>query len=51
MYVKVLCTADNSCTDGYILLVHLLKCTDIIELCTYTDVSFWFQLFALLAGL
>ncbi len=23
------------------------KCTDIVELCTYTDVSFWFQLFDL----
>ncbi len=24
-----------------------MKCTDIIELCTYTDISFWFQLFVL----
>ena len=36
MYVKV-CTADVPCTDGYI---HFKKCTDIIELCTYIDVSF-----------
>jgi hypothetical protein len=43
MYVKV-CTAGIPCTDDYI---HFMKCTDIIELCTYTDVSFWFQLFVL----
>ena len=36
MYVKV-CTADVPCTDGYI---HFKKCTDILELCTYIDVSF-----------
>jgi hypothetical protein len=24
-----------------------MKCTDIIELCTYTDVFFWFQLFVM----
>ena len=41
MYVKV-CLADVPCTDGYI---HFMKCTDITELCTYTDVSFWVQLF------
>ena len=35
MYVKV-CTADVSCTDGYI---HFKECTDTAELCTYTDVS------------
>ncbi len=43
IYVKV-CIADVLCTDGYI---HFMKCTDIIELCTYTDVFFWFQLFVL----
>ncbi len=43
MYVKV-CTADVLCTDGYI---HFMKCTDIMELCTYTDLFFWFQLFVL----
>jgi hypothetical protein len=36
MYVKV-CTADVPCTDSYI---HFKKCTDIIQLCTYIDVSF-----------
>ena len=41
MYVKV-CLADVQCTDGYI---DLMKCTDIIELSMYTDVSFWLQLF------
>ncbi len=35
-HVKV-CTADVPCTDGYI---HFKKCTDIIELCKYIDVSF-----------
>ncbi len=43
MYVNV-CIADVQCTYGYI---HFKKCTDIIELCTYIDVSFWFQLFVL----
>jgi hypothetical protein len=45
MYVKV-CTADVPCTstDGYI---HFINCADIIELCMYTGVSFWFQLFDL----
>ncbi len=45
MYVKV-CTADVPCTDGYI---NFKKCTDsdTIELCTYIDVSFRFQLFVL----
>ena len=38
------CTAAMQCTDGY---VHYLRCTDIVELCTYTDVFFWFQLFDL----
>jgi hypothetical protein len=47
MYVKV-CTADVLCTtDGYI---HFMKCTDIIEKCTYTDVSFWFSFFICPAG-
>ncbi len=36
IHVKV-CTVDVPCTDGYI---HFKKCTDIIELCTYIDVSF-----------
>ena len=43
MYVKI-CTGDVLCTDGYI---HYMKCTDILELCTYTDVPSWFQLFDL----
>ncbi len=38
------CVADVQCTDGYI---HFMKCTDIVELGTYTDVSFWLQLFYL----
>ncbi len=33
------------CTDGYIL--HFMKCTYIIELCMYTNISLWFQLFVL----
>ena len=41
LYVKV-CTADVHCTEGYI---HFMKCTDIVETCTYIDVSFWMQLF------
>jgi hypothetical protein len=40
-----ICTADVQCTDGY---VHYLKCTDIVELCTYTDVFFFF--FIIFAG-
>ncbi len=36
MYVKV-CIADVPSTDGSI---HFKKCKDIIELCTYIDVSF-----------
>jgi hypothetical protein len=40
MYVKV-CLADVPCTDGYL---HFMRCTDIIDLYMYTDVSFWFQL-------
>ncbi len=31
------CTADVPITDRY---VHYMKCTDIVELCTYTDVFF-----------
>ncbi len=34
------CTAAVPYSDDY---VHYMKCTDIVELCTYTDVSFWFQ--------
>jgi hypothetical protein len=37
MYVKV-CTADVLSTDGHI---HFMKCTNIIEQCMYTAVSFW----------
>ena len=48
MYVQTcicrVCAADVQCTDGYI---HFMKCTDIVELGTYTDVSFWLQLFDL----
>ena len=36
------CVADVQCTDGY---VQIMKCTYIIEQCTYTDISFWMQLF------
>jgi hypothetical protein len=36
------CVAHVQCTDGYI---HFMKCTDIVETCTYIDVSFWMQLF------
>ena len=43
MYVKIR-TADVLCTDGYI---HYMKCTDILELCMYTDEPSWFQLFDL----
>ena len=43
MYVKI-CTGDVLCTDGYI---HYMKCTDILELYTYTDEPSWFQLFDL----
>ncbi len=46
MYVKV-CTADVSCTNGYI---YFKKCTDIIELCTYIDASFYFSFLFCLAG-
>ncbi len=48
MYMFIV--ADVPCTDGYI---HFMKCTDIVELCTYTVISCWLQLFwsALLAGL
>ncbi len=47
MYVN---TADVPCTDGFI---HFMKCTDVIELCTYIDVSFLISAFcfAWLAGL
>ncbi len=34
MYVKV-CTADVLCTDGYI---NVMKCTDIVEQCIYTNI-------------
>ena len=46
MYVKI-CTGDVLCTDGYI---HYMKCTDILERCTYTDVPSWFQLLICPAG-
>jgi hypothetical protein len=46
-YVYAICVDDVSCTDGYI---HFMKCTDIIELCTYTDISFRLQLFIRPAG-
>ena len=46
MYVKVY-TGDVLCTDGYI---HYMKCTDILEVCTYTDVPSWFQLLICPAG-
>ncbi len=36
MYVKVY-SADVQCTGGYI---QFIKCTDTVERCTYTDVSF-----------
>ena len=43
------CVADVPCTDGYI---HFMNCTDIdeqctyiVQLCTYTDISFRLQLF------
>ncbi len=45
MYVKVY-TADVLFTDGYI---HFMKCTDIAEQCTYTDIRT--LIFALMAGL
>jgi hypothetical protein len=38
----MVCVPDVQCTDAYI---HFMKCTDMVELCTYTDVSFWLQLF------
>jgi hypothetical protein len=40
------CVAYVLCTDGYIHFTGM-KCTDIqvVELCTYTDISFWLQLF------
>jgi hypothetical protein len=28
-----------------IVYIHFMKCTDMVELCTYMDVSFWLQLF------
>ena len=46
MYVKI-CTGDVLCADGYI---NYMKCTDILELCTYTDVPSWFQLLICPAG-
>ncbi len=36
MYVKV-CAGDVPCTDGY---THFMKYSDIVEVCTYIDVSF-----------
>ncbi len=46
VYICRICVADVQCTDGYI---HFMKCTDcdIVELGTYTDISFWLQLFYL----
>jgi hypothetical protein len=43
LYILV-CVADIQCqcTDGYI---HFMKCSGIVEVCTYTDISFWLQLF------
>jgi hypothetical protein len=35
------CVDGVLCTDGYI---HFMKCTDIVEFCTYTDISFRMQL-------
>jgi hypothetical protein len=46
MYVKV-CTADVLCTDGYI---HFIQCTDIVEQCIFTDVSFGSSFFICPAG-
>ncbi len=40
LYMQV-CVADVQCTDGYI---PFMKCTDIVELWTYTDISFWLRL-------
>jgi hypothetical protein len=38
IYIQVkVCTADVPCTNGY---THFMKCSDIIELCPYIDVSF-----------
>ncbi len=51
MYVKVSWfTADAWWCSVYRCLHTLHECTDIIELCTYTGVSFWFQLFFCPAG-
>ena len=38
------CVPNVLCADGYI---HFMNCTDIVELCMYTDISFWLQLFYL----
>ncbi len=46
MYVNE-CTAGVLCTDGYI---HYIQCTDIVEQCMYTDVSFWSSFFIWPAG-
>ncbi len=43
MYVKV-CTADVQCTGDY---VQFIKCTDTVERCMYSDVSFYLQIFYL----
>jgi hypothetical protein len=49
LYIEC-CVAHVQCTDSY---AHFMKCTDIVELGMYIDISFWMQLFflALLAGL
>ena len=41
LYIEC-CVAHVQCTDGYI---HFMKCTDIVETCTYIDMSFWMLLF------
>ncbi len=41
MYMQS-CVADVPCTNGYI---QIMKCIYIVEQCTYTDISFWLQLF------
>ena len=48
LYIEC-CVAHVQCTDGYI---HFMKCTDIVETCTYIDVLLDAAfLFARLAGL
>ena len=41
-YISQVCAANIWCTDGYI---HFMNCTDVVELRTYTDISFRVQLF------